>query len=304
MSYSGGSGRSFGNRGSVQRKEKKKKQDFHKHRLKLASEEPQSLDQLKERVSIGLSKLGAQVFSSEPGGYGFQNWMTSFNLLLDDFEEKCGPSTLPKEYYDARLKLTAELLEPVDTSVQDSEIENLEKEISSIEGKISEIAQKSEKVAVEEWHNDEAKISRLRKERSQTEIDIEAAKTDLEEEKKKANKSMFKRIFSSSETLKPLQQKLDSLIERKENIETEIRSLEQDRSNKQSEVKRYDSEISGLRATLEEAKTRLGEAGARKLEAEQIGDRRMKITKSMSEMITSLRLDRQSENSEAEQPSI
>ena len=225
-------------------------------------------------------------------------------MLLDDFEKKCGPATLPKEYHDTRLKLTAELLVPVDTSIHDSEIDNLEKEIAAIEEKISEIVQKSEKIAVEEWHNDETKISRLKRERVQNETDIESAKTDLDEERKKANKSVFKRIFSSSETLKPLQQKLDSLIARKASIDNEIGSLELDRSNKQSEVKRYDSEISGLRATLEETKIGLGEAGARKLDAEQIADRRMKIAKSMGEMITSLKLEGQKENSEPDQNSM
>jgi len=302
LSYSGGSGRSFSNRGSVSKKEKKKKQEFHKHRLRFASEEHQSLDQLKERVSIGLQKLGGQVFSLEPGGYGFHNWMTSFNLLLDDFEEKCGPTTLPKEYYDTRLKLTSQLLEPVDTSSQDSEIENLQKEIASIEEKIGEIARKSEKVAVEQWRGDEAKITHLKRERSQTNIDIETTKKDLEEERKKANKSMFKRLFSTSETLKPLQVKLDSLVEKLENIENEISSLEEDRSRKQTEMKNYDADISDLRAALEQARTRLGEVENQKQEIAQITERRTKVTQSMDEMITSLQFDSKQPESLAEDP--
>jgi len=53
LSYSGGgSGKSFGNRGlSSQRKEKKKKQEFHKHHLKFTPDEHLSLDQLKAALN-------------------------------------------------------------------------------------------------------------------------------------------------------------------------------------------------------------------------------------------------------------
>jgi chromosome segregation ATPase len=289
LSYSGGSGRSYGNRGfASQRKEKKKKQEYHKHHLKYAPKEHQSLEQLKERVSIGLQKLGTQIFSSEPGGYTFHNWMKSFNLLLDDFEEKCQPAGLPKEYYDTRLKLTAQLLEPVDTTALDSQIEQVEKEILAVEEKIAEIAQKSEKVAVEEWHEDEAKIIRLKRERSQIDLDLVTAKENLEAEKKKANQSVFKRLFSGSEAVKPLQARVDSLISRRGEIESNLQALEEDRTKKKGDAKKYDSEILGLRATLEELKTGLGEVQAQKQAIAQISEKRAAVTKSMAEAISLL----------------
>jgi chromosome segregation ATPase len=298
LSYSGGSGKSFGNRGfASQRKEKKRKQEFHKHRLKFTPEEHHSLDQLKERASLGLQKLGTQVFSPEPGGYGLENWMNSFNLLLDDFEEKCNPASLPKEYYDTRLTLTSRLLEPMDTSVLDSQSAQLDKEILSVEEKIADIAQRSERVAVDEWHEDEAKILRLKKERSQIDLDVVKTTADLEEARRKANKSMFKRLFSGTDIVKPVQTKLDSLSDRRQEIEEEIRSLEEDRSRKQSEVKKFDSDISNLRANLEELKGRLGEIGSQKFEVLQIGEKRSEVTKSMADMISSLHFN---EGSDAE----
>lgn len=291
MSYSGGgSARSFGNRGSAPKKDKKKKQDFHKHHVKFTQEEHVSLEQMKERTSIGLKKLGNQVFSSEPGGYGFQNWMTSFNLLLDDFEQKCKPAALPKEYYDARMKLTAKLLEPVDTSELDSQMTHLEDEIRSTEEKIAGTVEKSEKAAFEDWHRDEQKLSHLRKERTQTDLDITETKSELENEKKKlASQSVFKRLFSGSDALKALQVKVDSLNERRGSIDAEMRSLEEDRLRKQSEVKESEKEISNMRAALDELRTRLGELDTKKQEMLQISEKRSTVTNEMSEMISTLR---------------
>lgn len=298
MSYSGGSGKSFGNRGSPQRKEKKKKQEYHKHHLKFVPEEHFSLEQLKERVSLGLQKLGTQVFSSEPSGYGFQNWMTSFNLLLDDFEEKCSPALLPKEYYDMRLKLTAELLEPVNTTDVDVQISDLQKETGVVEERIADIAENSEKVAVEELRDDEVKIVRLKKERIQLDLDINSAKNNLEAERKRVSQSVFKRLFSGSEALKPLQAKVDSLVTEKDEVEKNIVSLEEDRVKKKGDAKKFGSDISGFRANLEELRAKLGELEAQKLAMTQIVEKRSMVTKLMADMISSLRLNSAPSNTE------
>ena len=170
--------------------------------------------------------------------------MTSFNLLLDDFEEKCGPVNLPREYFEARLTMSAELQKPVDTSEVVLEIQRTEKEILSVEENISEIARRSQKEAVEERHEDESKIQRLKKERTQNNTDIEKAQTALDELKKKVNQSLFKRLFSSSEALRLAQEKQDTLTTRREEIETNIRMLEEDRSKRQGAMKNFDHEIS------------------------------------------------------------
>ncbi len=302
MSYSGGSGKSFGSKGfSSQKKERKKKQEYHKHRLKFIPEEHLSFEQLKERVSTGLDRLGNQVFSFEPGGYSFHNWMTSINLLLDDFEEKCGPVNLPREYFDARLEMSAELQKPVDTTEADTEIQRLEKEILSNEENISEIARRSQKEAVEERHQDDSKIQRLKKERTQTDIEIEKAKADLDEQKRKANQSLFKRLFSSSEAVRVAQEKLDSLTARREEIEENMKMLEEDRSERQGVIKNFDHEISELRLTLEDLRRNLGEVESKKQEAMQLSDKRREVTKSMSIIISSLHLSEHSENSSNEE---
>lgn len=256
-----------------------------------------SLDQLKERVSIGLQKLGTQVFSSEPGGYDFHNWMTSFNLLLDDFEEKSEPAVLPQVYYDTRLKLTARLQDPVDTSVQDSQIKQLEENVHSTEEEITKLAEKAEKESVERWHEDESKIGHLRKERTQTDLEITSTRKELEEERKRAAaQPVFKRLFSGSEALKKIQEKIDSLNSKRDAIEQEMLSLEEDRTTKLGEVKKFHSDINSLREYLEELKLKLGEVETQKQEALQIAERRSEVTKSMAEMISSLHVENLSQN--------
>jgi DNA repair exonuclease SbcCD ATPase subunit len=291
LSYSGGSGKSFGSKGSSsQKKERKKKQEYHKHRLKFTPEEHVSFEELKDRVAIGLDRLGIQVFSSEPGGYGFHNWMTSFNLLLDDFEEKCGPTNLPKEYFDGRLKMSAELQKPIDTAEFDIEIQRIEKEIQLNEENISEVAQRSQKEALDERHEDDSKIQLLKKNRIQSDKEIEKAQSDLDEQRKKVNQSLFKRLFSSSEAVKLAQEKLDSLQRHKEETDESIRLLEEDRSKRESARKNFDLELSELRSTLEDLKRNLGEVEFKKLDAMQISERRKEVANSLSAIISSLHL--------------
>ena len=226
--------------------------------------------------------------------------MTSFNLLLDDFEEKCGPVNLPREYFEARLNMSAELQKPIDTSEVDGEIQRIEKEILSVEENISEIARRSQKEAVEERHEDDSKIQRLKKERTQTDTEIENAQSARDELKKKVNQSLFKRLFSGSEELRLAQEKQESLTTRREEIETNIRVLEEDRSKRQSAIKNFDHEISDLRLTLDGFKRNLGEVESRKQEAMQISDKRREVMKSMSAMISTLHLSEHSENTSNE----
>ena len=164
----------------------------------------------------------------------------------------------------------------------------MEAEVLSVEEKIADIAQKSERVAVEEWREDDAKITHLKRERSQIDLDQVTDRENLEAERKKANRSVMKRLFSGSEALKPLQAKVDALVSRREEIEEELHSLEEDRTRKKSEVKKFDSDLSELRATLEGLKADLGEVQAEKQEVTQITEKRAAIAKSMAEMISSL----------------
>jgi chromosome segregation ATPase len=185
-------------------------------------------------------------------------------------------------------------MEPIDTTSHDAELKKLGEEITLTEEKIGGIVEKSERVAVEDWHRDETRLARLRRERTQTDQDIESAKTEITDEKKKAaSRPVFKRLFANSDALKVIQTKLDSLVDKREDIEREMKALEEDRVRKQSEVKKYDLEIADLRSSLEELKLKLGEVETQKQERLQIAERRNEVTKSMVALISTLHLEKQ-----------
>ncbi|MDA4111485.1 MAG: hypothetical protein OK439_03030 [Thaumarchaeota archaeon] len=306
MSFSGGSGRSFGKKGhpASQKKERKKKQDYHKHRLKFTPEQHLDFAEMKNRVSIALDRLGNQVFAPEPGGYDFTNWMSSFNLLLDDFEEKASPDNLPQEYFESRQKNTAELLLPVDTAEIDSEIRKLEEEINSIMERISSIGQRSNAERNQERIESSSKIEMLRKERAESDIEMSRAKSALEEQKKVESRlSSFGKIFSRSSTspVKLTLTKISSLASRQNEIDEDLHSLAAERAKRQSTKDDSKKEIASLRAELESLQQKLGELESLKQEKLQYTERRKEVTKAMSGVISVLQLHIESDDSSPEQ---
>ena len=100
-------------------------------------------------MTIALKRLGNQVFSWNQEGTILVTGCP-LDLLLDDFEEKSPAENLPKEYFEAREKLTADLSSPVDTSAVDSDIHTTEEAIKLIQEKISTINRR----AVEQRNRD------------------------------------------------------------------------------------------------------------------------------------------------------
>ncbi|MGH2637696.1 MAG: coiled-coil domain-containing protein [Rhabdochlamydiaceae bacterium] len=295
MSLSGGSGRSssFGKKGysSAQKKEKKKKQEFHKHKIKFSEQEGSiDFDRLKDRVSVALDKLGSQVFSPEPGGYTFYNWMTSFDLLLDDFEEKTAANystknILPREYYDARVKISEDLLKPIDTSDLDTEIQKIQVEIDSLQLQISEFMQK--KVRLANAHGESSsKIYGLEKKREESDEELKEADAELEEEQqKKKRKSFLSKMFHSrSFSADSAQDKVNSIKKRREEIDESIRELEDKAS-----VDDLKEQLVRTREKLAAFEQKMGELQTLKLEREQLTEKRKVATDALSAMISSLK---------------
>jgi hypothetical protein len=296
LSFSGGSGRSFsGKKGfsPSQKKDKKKKQEFRKRIAKFTPEEHLDFAQLKDRVTIALNRLGNQVFSLEPGGYDFGHWMSSFDLLLDDFEEKAPAENLPKEYFEAREKLTADLSSPVDTSAVDSDIHTTEEAIKLIQEKISTINRR----AVEQRNRDRvdsaSKMEELKKERSESDKEMGRAKSTLEEQKKvEAKQSVFGKLFSrsSATSAKATQNKIDSIAARKTRIDEELENLAAERAKKQSSKVGSGNEIPSLEAELESQQQTLGELETEKQNKLQLAEKRKEVTKTLSEIIAKVQL--------------
>jgi DNA repair exonuclease SbcCD ATPase subunit len=285
LSYSSGPGRSF-SKGSSQKRDRKKRQEFHKHKVKFTEEQHLDFEQLKARVSVALDKLGHQVFSVEPGGYAFDNWMTSFNLLLDDFEERAGGSNLGKDYHDARLKVTTELVKPPETQDIDWEVQNIDTEINSVKAHMSELSKRvSEKRELR--RETLARIDRLKREQLDSEKKFGEAARDLDRVKRK--QSLFSKLFSGSNdsSLDAAKKKVDSLKSKREEIHEDIQHLET--SSKYS-GEQLANEIAVLKEKLESLQQSQAEWNAKKDEISQLSERRLQATRELSEIISSLKL--------------
>ena len=286
MSYSGGSGRSFASKGSSQKKDRKRRQEFHKHKVKLTEEEHVDFDQLKTRVTVALDKLGHQVFAVEPGGYTFHNWMTSFNMLLDDFEERAGPKNLPKDYYDARLKLTADLLKPAETADVDWEIQNMETEINSVNLHMSELTKQVNEKR-DGWRERASKIDHLKAELVVSEKKFEEAMEALAKEKKK--RSFFSKVFSSSKNSSAgsAKDQVDSIKTKKDGIEKKIQELE---SSPIDSVEDLSNNLATLKEKLDELQQNLADWNSKKEELSQLSEKRVETTSALSKIISALKL--------------
>ncbi|HVB12507.1 MAG TPA: hypothetical protein VNE86_05190 [Nitrososphaerales archaeon] len=285
MSFAGGSGRSFAGKSS-QKKDRKKKQEFHKHKVKFTEEEHIDFKQSKDRVALALDKLGHQMFSLEPGGYSYHNWMMSFNLLLDDFEEKAGPSNLPKDYYDARLKITADLLQPAETADIDWEIKNLETEIDSVKLHMSELTKKASEKR-ERLRERVSKIYRLKREQLDSEEELGQATKTLDRTKKR--QSLFSRLFSASKnsSVDSAKKRVDSLKSKKEEIDENLEELE---AGSEDLGKGFENEIAILKEKLEDMQQSEAEFITKKDEKSQLSEIRAQATAALSQVISSLKL--------------
>jgi len=286
MSYSGGSGRSFGSKGSSQKKDRKRRQEFHKHKVKLTEEGHVDFEQLKVRVAVALDNLGDQVFAVECGGYTFHNWMTSFNMLLDDFEERAGPKNLPKDYYDARLKLTADLLKPAETADVDWEIQNMETEINSVNLHMSELTKQVNEKR-DGWRERASKIDHLKAELVVSEKKLEEAIEALAKEKKR--QSFFSKVFSSSKNSSAgsAKDQVDSIRTIKDEIEKKIQELE---SSPIDSVDDLDNNLITLKEKLDELQQNLADWNSKKEELSQLSEKRVETTAALSKTISALKL--------------
>jgi myosin heavy subunit len=289
LSFGGGSSRSSsGNRGfsGAQRKEKKRKQEFHKHKIKFAEEERPDFQHLKERTVVALDRLGHQVFSLEPGGYSLHNWMTSFNLLLDDFEDKVGGSNLPKEYYEKRQMLTADLLKPLETSDLDSEIDRLGKEIDSLNQRLSKELENSGAQRVVEKEQTSSRMTDVKRRHAEAKKELADAKVQLDEAKKE-KRSFLRRIFLQSDSpINSAQQHVNELEEEQTKLENEMHEL-QEKSTNLTQAQEAET-VTQSRERIQELAAELGELEGTKLEKMQLFEKRERVTKELAEVISSI----------------
>ena len=293
---------SFGGKGAAQRKEKKKKQEYHRRKLKYVEQEPVDFEHLKERTTAALQKLGQQVFSTESGGYSFQDWMKSFNFLLDDFEEKVGASNLPEEYSGKRSELTAELLILVDTPEIDSELERIRKEQEDLNNKILQ-KELEKKRAVEEQRHETQRQDRCSEEatagmrRGTRGCEGLPGRKEEDPEEELLHLSFFKKLFSSKNPPDPnsvegITTKIKDLEGKVRDAEEQIGKLQEERN---SSIAKADSSDLGRTATEEEERMKLDSLKleldaleTKKAERLQLAEKRVEITGAMSAIISGI----------------
>ena len=174
MSFGSESGRTrSGTKGfsNKEKKQKRKKQEFHSHkRAYLQGGERADPEEVRARTVLALDRLGHQVLSTEPGGYDLEDWSRNFNALLDDFEEKVGPASITDEFRARRQEAVGYLVPSATADDIDSEIERLTEEERDARALLDEV----EKQAADE-------AGSLREERDACGRDAEGERERLSE---------------------------------------------------------------------------------------------------------------------------
>jgi chromosome segregation ATPase len=295
---------SFGNNNRTfgQRSVKRKKQEFHRHKIK-PSETRESPDfvSLKERTMLSLTHLGEQRFAEEPGGYSFENWMNSLNLLLDEFEEQAGSENLPSDYFAKRLELISSLAESKQPSSElDSEIANLREEELKIQNAISALRTKSKAYRESEGMRERLKILESEKNRN-LEL-LERANNNLAQKKKQIQDSskLLKRLFGAP---KPLDQtSLQTFEDRVSDIESKLEGIEKKVSEQKKRIEFAERAIlpdqaiddpNELQSRSDAINMRLQELEAKKFEESQFLEKRKEVTEILRDVISKFEDHRQ-----------
>jgi hypothetical protein len=292
-----------GNRGSNQRPVKRKKQDFHRHKISRV-EDNVSVSRnddlsFKEKTILSLDRLGQQLFSGEPGGYSFEKWMNSFNRLLDEFEERVGRERLPKDYFEKRLEVTSSLLNAIEPSGEvDSEISKLREEELALRNAIS--AEQNRKKLEKETKERKERLKLLEEERNQNQRALDKAKNDVAEKRKlmRESTSLIKRLFGSSpsSSSKALDRiPLQSLETRVVDIETKIQGIERKILELGERIKFAENtkmpgeelgDLSEIQSRLEMVSLTIEELEKNKFEDSQMLEKRKEATRIMRELIS------------------
>ncbi len=292
-------GRTSGRSGSfgVQKKERRRKQEFHKHKIKLADEEKLDFGALKERIILSLTHLGKQQFSQDPGGYGLQNWIKNFNLLLDDFEERSGARNLPNEYFEKRRELSSTFVKPSIGSELDSLISKLQKD----EKELVENLQRSGARLAHDRESTErvAKIDALNMERADIIEQLGKERRRLADRKKEIEDSrkFLKRFFSRARangmSLSSIEAKISELETKVDNLDrriAELRARHKSGGYRVLTEKELEQELPKQYSALEETRSKLSELQTKKLSESDSSEIRENATKSISEIISKIEL--------------
>lgn len=271
-SGSRGSGRSFTGRGSSsQKRAKRKKQDYHKHRARLDENEgPVDFETLRDRTLQSLESLGHQVFHPDLG-YGIDNWLKSLNVLLDDFESKASiGAPLPQDYLSRKREVMDKLGKPP--------------EFPELDSTIAQAKGEEEQLAASLGPHGEAyfasRLASLKEQRNQTATELETERARLAEKKAEPRRQVFfRRIFASKE---PVSSEPDLDVDQ---IEQRLGDLDSQIAAAEAEEALYGE----VREKLARARQKVSELEAKRLERLQFIPEREEATRLLANEISKIR---------------
>jgi hypothetical protein len=286
LSFGSGTGRTrSGTKGfsNKEKKEKRKKQEFHIHK-RARFEESEGLDpeKVRARTILALDRLGHQVLSTEPGGYDLEDWMRSLNSLLDDFEEKVGAERVTDEFRARRQEAMGHLVPSSSARDIDSEIEKLIQD------------QEAARAAVEEAERTATvRLASLREERDACGRELKVEKEKLAEIREaRQSRQFFSRILRAGPSTEEAEASVEKLESKLKGLEEEIERSRKARSAARGgAIGEGDSAYLEARQKLEVARNKLLDLQASKQNLLQLAQEREIATQTISGMISSMKLD-------------
>jgi septal ring factor EnvC (AmiA/AmiB activator) len=257
---------------------KRRRQDFHEHKSRRPEESQLDLVQLRDRTTMSLERLGRQRLSAEVGGYSLENWVKNLSLLLNDFEEKLKPATLPSEYAEKKRELESLLTSTVSSGAIDGEVERLR----------NEVAEASKRIA-DERERINSGIDKLTKEQVRIAAEIKEEKTRLTRLREEAqSRPLYKRILGrdSPEPTAPMESKIRDLEAKLASLPAEITKLQTASQAIARNRASPDAPYGELWSRLETSESKLKAKETEKVELMQLTRERERLAAAFAELIS------------------
>lgn len=268
---------------SKEKKQKRKKQEFHTHRLGHLQESGSlDLEAVRKRTVLALDRLGHQVLSSEPGGYNLDHWKRNFDSLLDEFVEKIGEERTTEEFRAKRKEAEAYLALPSGSSEFDSEIEKLLKMEEEAKASLEEVKRKAA-----------ARLLSLKNEREACIRDLKAKKDKVEELKTADQSRGFftRRLLKTGVATSKAEAEVKEMESKIGTLDEEIERSRKTRATAAGASGDGDSEYAEAESKLNDARAKLVDVESAKQVALQLAQEREKATQAVAEAISTMRLD-------------
>lgn len=284
MSFGSGSGRTrSGTKGfsSKERKQKRKKQEYHIHkRAHFQEAERPDPEEVRKRTIMALDRLGHQVLSSEPGGYDMEDWMKSLNALLEDFEEKVGDGVVGDEFRVRSQQALDRLVLSSSATEIDQEIEKTTEEQAAANEAVDEAMRKAS-----------ARLASLREDRDACVKELKTERDRLAEIREaRQSRQFFSRILRAGPSTEQAEASVAQLESKLKRIEDEIERMKKARSAGGGASGQGDPAYLEAQQRLEVARSKLLDLQSSRQSLHQLAVEREAATQTLSRMISALEL--------------